>query len=135
MARVLSDSMSIGGIEGAGFIWDHWKRKMTLTITNTKGTFRMSEQLEQFLGYGGSRSYRVGSHIADHTFDLNSNLRLLYLYSDIVSYSLVGDTKAPLIRACYAEGEFGDMIQTTFTHPHRSTVPYKFRDYRNKYKQ
>ena len=118
MARVLSDSMSIEGIEGAGFIYDTWKRKMALAITNNKATFNMSTDLEEFLGYGGTRSYRRGNHIADHTFDLNSNLRLLYLYSDIVSYSLVGDTKAPLVRVCYVQGEFGDMIQTTFTHPH-----------------
>jgi hypothetical protein len=118
MARVLSDSMSIGDINGAAFIWDPWKRKMVMTITNTRGSFRMSEALAEFLGYDGTQSYIVGNHIAERTFDLNRNLRLLYLYSDIVSYSLVGDTKAPLIRACFTEGEFGEMIQTTFTHPH-----------------
>jgi hypothetical protein len=62
--------------------------------------------------------YGFGEHVADRTFDLHSNLPMLYLYSDIVSYSFVGDTQAPLLRVVDAQGAYGQMVQMTFTHPH-----------------
>jgi len=41
----------------------------------------------------------------------------MYIYSDIVSYSLVGDTKTPLLRVCNIGGKHGDEIRVTFTNP------------------
>jgi len=35
-----------------------------------------------------------------------------------VSYSLVGDTKVPLLRVVDTQGTYGQMVSATFTHPH-----------------
>ena len=56
--------------------------------------------------------------MATHTFDLKNSILFLYVYSDIVSYSVVGDTKVPLLRVCDTEGEYGHMVKALFTHPY-----------------
>jgi hypothetical protein len=115
MAQVLSDWIEIPSIV---FLWNQWERKMKFVITNNDGVFRMSSALADLLGYDGTRGYGRGEYHADRTFDLNSNFRMLYLYTDIVSYSFVGDTQVPLLRVVNAQGIYGEMVQMTFTHPH-----------------
>ena len=59
----------------------------------------MSKALADMLGFNSEGPYSsVGIHHADHVIDLDNNLRMLYVYSDIASFSLVGDTKVPLLR-------------------------------------
>jgi len=41
----------------------------------------------------------------------------MYIHSNIVSYSLVGDTKTPLLRVCNISGKHGDEIRVTYTNP------------------
>ena len=60
----------------------------------------------------------AGKYYSAPGFDLNENLRLLYIYCDIASYTTVGDIKAPLLRVCDAEGQFGQTVRLIFTHPH-----------------
>jgi len=56
------------------------------------------------------------------TFVLNAGLHLMYIYSDIVSYSLVRDTKTPLLRVCNISGRHGDETRVTFTNPQYISV-------------
>ena len=116
LAIVLIDWISITGIL---FKWDPWERKMELVITNkVEGKFSMSEDLAAYLGFDNPGPYGSGSYLADHAFDLRGNVRMFYVYSDIVSYSPVGEKRVPLLRVCETQGVFGKMISTTFTHPH-----------------
>ena len=57
-------------------------------------------------------------HAASKRFDLNEGLRFMYVYCDIVSHTLVGDTRAPLLRVCPLRGNYGDVIHETFTDIH-----------------
>jgi hypothetical protein len=115
MVRVLSDWVELSFI---AFTWNQWTRKIQLVITKDNGVFYLSTALADLLGFDVTRGYGMGSFTADRTFDMHRNLRMLYLYSDIVSYSFVGDTRAPLLRVCDVQGSYGQMIQTTFTHPY-----------------
>jgi hypothetical protein len=115
MARVLSEWIELPFIE---LIWNQWTRKMKLAISADYGVFYFSPALADLLGFDSVRGYGIGDFVADRTFDMNRNLRMLYLYSDIVSYSFVGDTQAPLLRVCDTQGVYGQMVQTTFTHPY-----------------
>ena len=102
---VLIDWISITGIF---FKWDPWERKIELVIANNvKGTFSMSDDLAAYLGFDHAGPYKNGTYSADRAFDLRSNSRMFYVYSDIASYSLVGDTKVPLLRVCETQCVFG----------------------------
>jgi len=102
---------------GIHFRWNPWLRKVQLVIADKEGSVFMSDDLVSLFGFENNGPFKSGKHFATHTFDLYSNMRMLYIYSDIASYSLVGDTKAPLLRVCDTDGEYGQMVQKIFTHP------------------
>ena len=94
-------------------------KKIKLVITKKEGNFFMSRALADMLGFNSEGPYSsVGIHHADHVIDLDNNLRMLYVYSDIASFSLVGDTRVPLLRVVDTQGTYGQMVSATFTHPH-----------------
>jgi hypothetical protein len=100
------------------FFWNPWRRRVKLIITKDEGHFFMSEGFKSLFGFEHIGPYKKGSHYATNAFDLNGSLRMLYVYCDIASFTLVGDTKVPLLRVCDTEGKYGQTIQRTFTHPH-----------------
>jgi len=100
------------------FRWNPWERKVRLFINSNVGVFSMSDAFKDLFGFEENGPYTKGEHVATYTFDLNSSLRMIFIYSDIASYSLVGDSRVPLLRVCDTDGEYGQMIQKTFTHPH-----------------
>jgi hypothetical protein len=59
-----------------------------------------------------------GKYYSTPGLDMQSHLRLMYVYCDIASYTFVGDVKAPLLRVCDTEGEYGQNVRMIFTHPH-----------------
>jgi hypothetical protein len=56
--------------------------------------------------------------IATDVFELNRSLNFIYVYCDVASYLIVGDTKVSFLRVCSINGKHGELICTTFTHPH-----------------
>jgi hypothetical protein len=52
---------------------------------------------------------RVGSK----PFDVNRGLNLMYLYCDVASHGIVGDTKTPLLRVFNPVGGHGDLVRLT----------------------
>jgi hypothetical protein len=116
MVRVLTESIGLSNIM---FAWEPWVRKIKLNISSNAGVFHMSKALATMLGFDKEGPYtESGKYYADRTFDMHANLRMMYIYSDIASYSLVGDTKVPLLRVIDSQGAYGQMVSTTFTHPH-----------------
>lgn len=66
--------------------------------------FVMSPQLARRLGYEDdidptplTANQRLR---AKNSFELNMGKNIMYIYSDVISHSLVGDVSAPLLRAC-----------------------------------
>jgi hypothetical protein len=100
------------------FFWNPWQRRVKLVITQDEGRFYMSEGFRKLFGFESQGPYKKGPHYANRTFDMNGGLRMLYVYCDIASFTLVGDTKVPLLRVCDTDGKYGLTVQKTFTHPH-----------------
>ena len=105
-------------VDGLAFSWDPTKRKVVLKIKYTHDALYFSEAFKTFFGFDTVGPYIKGTYMATHTFDLKNSILFLYVYSDIVSYSVVGDTKVPLLRVCDTEGEYGHMVKALFTHPY-----------------
>lgn len=49
--------------------------------------------------------------------DMNGGMFSLYVYTDIVTSQIVGDTKVPLLRIVKIDGEDGDFISKTYEKP------------------
>lgn len=66
--------------------------------------FAMSPKLSRRLGYEDQiepTSLSVNQRLrAKNSFELNMGKTIMYIYSDVISHSLVGDVSAPLLRAC-----------------------------------
>ena len=125
--NVLNDWISGAEIFGCIFNFDHWERKIRLLFLNKNGSVFLSSGLASMLGFDSMGPYKAqmgGKGLeavkfkADHAFDLHAGMRLIYIYTDIVCHSAVGDVKAPLLRACTTTGVYGEMISATFTDPH-----------------
>lgn len=88
--------------------------------------FELSEQFSKRFGFDkkvlisldDSQTVR-----ADHKFDLYMGKNLMYIYSDVVSYSLVGDVSVPLLRACnLPEPSTNNTIHLSFPDVHYKPV-------------
>jgi hypothetical protein len=104
------------------------------SITNkfsveTKGTHNalfMSSELQKILGIViGTTPIGNQVVIATDVFELNRSLNFIYVYCDVASYSVVGDTKAPLLPVCSINCKHVELIRTIFTHPHYVPVARK----------
>jgi hypothetical protein len=56
--------------------------------------------------------------MADRAFDANRGLNLMYVYCDVASHTVVGDTKTPLLRVRNVTGKHGDVDRHTYDQPH-----------------
>lgn len=65
-----------------------------------------------------SPGIRQNTGIAPHPPDMRAGLSIFYVYCDIVEHSVVGNKLAPLLRAVAVQGQFGDIIDNIFVHPH-----------------
>ena len=107
-----------------GLEYDEVTRKISLLTVQPSGMI-MSDALQNYLGFLQKGPYERGIYEAENTFDLNAGVHLMYIYSDIASFSLVGDTQTPLLRVCSTSGTNGDKRRVTFTNPQYMPVAYR----------
>lgn len=55
---------------------------------------------------------------APYTVDMNVSLHSLFVYSDIVEKTIVGDSNSPLLRIVSVKGMDGETIDVVFSQPH-----------------
>ncbi len=96
--------------------------RFSLSVQSTgRHIFVMSEELQRYLGFD-LKSIAVGkqslSVIADEAFDANCGLNLMYVYCDVASHTIVGDTKTPLLRVCNVTGKHGEFVRLAYAQPH-----------------
>lgn len=97
--------------------------RFTLTFRSTGShTFKMSEDLQKYMGLELPEDKNTFSVTAKTDFDVNRTLNLMYVYCDVASHSIVGDTKAPLLRVCNVVGKHREFVRHTYTQPHYVTV-------------
>lgn len=112
------------------FVYDEKTAKIILRVYSKLGIdgIAISPEFKRFLGFDGDwATTRETNRIADRAFELNSGLTLMYVYCDIAAYTIVGDTKAPLLRVCNVSGKHGDIVRITYDHPHY--IPLARRDF------
>ena len=88
--------------------------------------FELSEQFSKRLGFDEKVSISLdnpNTMRAKHKFDLHMGKNLMYIYSDVVSFSLVGDVSVPLLRACsLPEPSTNNTIHLSFPDIHYKPV-------------
>lgn len=126
MIDYLNESMRAIGVRDATFVYSQLTRKVSI-ITTEDNTIRLNDALRDYLGFAKKYNFYIGETESVTKFDLNAGMHLMYIYSDIVSYSFVGDTKTPLLRVCNTSGGKGDETCVSFTNP--QYVPVAHRDF------
>lgn len=86
--------------------------------------FLFSTELGQMLGidsgYDTLEDHIHGKHYkARQPYDLTGGINNLYIYSDVVDYTTVGDVKAQLLRSVRipTDSKFGEQVDITYDNP------------------
>jgi hypothetical protein len=126
VARAFAD---IPGI-AAKIHFDKRLDRIRMQIRNSpETTVILSADLLKFMGFPRRMIVlkeldRVGSK----PFDVNRGLNLMYVYCDVASHGIVGDTKTPLLRV-FNPGRYGDLIRLTYDRPHYVSIGRREFDY------
>ena len=124
LVKRLNEILQSRRVIGATFDYNEFTRKVGVSLAH-ENTLGMNDTLQDFLGFNQSDLYRGGHVTSTKTLDLNAGMHLLYIYSDIVSHSLVGDTKVPLLRVCNTSGGEGGETRVAFTNPQYFQVAHR----------
>lgn len=89
---------------------------------NAVKTLHMPASLLYMLGYDLKTYKTTYPGTAPHPPDIRMGLSTLFIYCDLVEHCVVGDKLAPLLRAVATEGQFGDIVDRVFDHPHYMPV-------------
>ena len=100
------------------FIFNNSSNKFSIETSN-RGWLIISNELMKHLGFLKGWPVNPGLKMtATSMFTMNRGMNLIYIYSDVASYSIVGDIETPLLRVCNTSGRDSEMVRTIFTHPH-----------------
>lgn len=99
--------------------YDSVKQLISMECRNEiNHVIHISDEFQKYFGFDIHGPYSDGLYTAKRKFDMNAGLGLMYIYSDIASYSAVGDVQAPLMRVCNSEGSHNEVVRVCYTHPH-----------------
>jgi hypothetical protein len=103
--------------------------RIRMQIQNSdKNMVILSWELMEFLGfYQKLITTKEADLLASAAFDANRGLNLVYIYCDVASHVIVGDTKTPLLRVCNVTGRHGQVVRHTYERPHY--VPVSRREF------
>jgi hypothetical protein len=103
--------------------------RIRMQIQNSdKNMVILSWKLMEFLGfYQKLITTKEADLLASAAFDANRGLNLVYIYCDVASHMIVGDTKSPLLRVCNVTGRHGQVVRHTYEQPHY--VPVSRREF------
>jgi hypothetical protein len=88
----------------------------------------LSWELMEFLGFTEKViAKKEADLVGSNAFDVNRGRKLLYVYCDVASQSVVGDDRASLLRVCNVSGKHGGVVHVTYEQPHY--VPVGRRDF------
>jgi len=101
-----------------------WKTTNTGDPQRTILEFMLSPKLQLRLGITDDFTCvnASGSYTADEKFILNEDLNLMFVYCDVASHTVVGDTTAPLLRVINLNSETCEMNRLSFPDIHYKPV-------------
>lgn len=100
-------------------------REVSIVSLNEREAMPAYTFIEASSYSSGNRNKRtpdIKEFNGDGALDLNSGLYSIFIYTNIIEPVLIGDSYAPLLRTVFIEGNYGDLIQKIFTHPHYITI-------------
>lgn len=105
--------------------------QMSFSLINRRVNIKLKEGCElllsQHLAYIlGFKSTTVNSNsTAQYPPDMRGGIDSLYVYCDLVSPQIVGDSMQPLLRILPVGGHYGDVVHRVFVAPHYMDVLQK----------
>jgi len=115
--KFVVDENQFGEFEVIKLKFDYIKKKMTLEInTHYVHALMLSKHLAYVLGF--KEQVLTKDHVAEHAMDLRGGTDALYVYCNVVTNQVVGNTRVPLLRICPIQGIHGNIIEKTFYSPH-----------------
>ena len=103
---------SINGGDKVKIEFDDISHKVTFTIVD-EAILKLSNSLAKILGFE-QEEFDAGVYIAPWVCDVTQGFHSLYIYSNIVEPSMVGDALVPLLRIVPIEGSSGKMVSHTY---------------------
>ena len=98
---------------GVSFVFSNDTQLFKLIINNSDvKQIVINPDLAYFLGF--NKNYIDRTTEALHRIDFFNQQSLIYIYSDVVTTSIVGNTRASLLQCCPVTGTFGEMIRHPF---------------------
>lgn len=102
------------------FQFDEILSRVTISLESPAMDIQLSRGLTYMLGYDVDTFEDISDDpgIAPHPPDMRAGVVSLYVYTDLVEHTIVGDTVAPLLRAVAVQSNFGDIVDKSFQIPH-----------------
>jgi len=97
--------------------YDESTKRITFNVPE-KHAINFSKPLTHMLGYRQDRVVLQLCETAPFQTDLDGYYHDLYIYSDVITYQLVGDVSTPLLRVVATEGVEGVTIRKSFENIH-----------------
>ncbi|GFY32025.1 uncharacterized protein F54H12.2 [Trichonephila clavipes] len=93
------------------------KATKRVKINAVQGSSLHLENLGELLGFKRN-AIIIGNMKSEFVADARSNFSVFYVYSDLISPQIVGDTQAPLLRIVRTKGKDGETISQYYDRPH-----------------
>lgn len=102
------------------FVFDNVLNRVSIDLVLPAIDIQLSKALTYMLGYDGETFEDISDApgLAPHPPDMRAGVVSLYVYSDLVEHTIVGNTVAPLLRAVAIQSNFGDIVDKVFQIPH-----------------
>lgn len=98
------------------FTLNYNKATKRVKINAVQGSSLHLENLGELLGFKRDTIIR-GSMKSEFVADVWSNFAFFYVYTDLISPQIVGDTQAPLLRIVRVKGQDGETISQYYDRP------------------
>lgn len=103
------------------FTVDKTSNKVTISLHGKEGIV-FDKYFAELLGFGDNitlinRGFGEVSYEATRPVDLNPTLHAMYIYSNIVQDTLVGNVYCPLLRIVHVTGKYHAHVDKTFINP------------------
>jgi hypothetical protein len=97
-------------------IYNEKTNKLKCVFNHDGYELALSRSLAEVLAMP-NRDWSQMMMVSEQGIDVNRDCNQLFVYSDIVQDSIVGDVKAPLLRSVIARGRYGESVRDIFVKP------------------
>ena len=119
-ASLVDSGVSTGNIDVS------YETRVGKVLVRVGGGYKLAltGRMSILLGFGGKDVIIDSTTTSPHVADLEP-ITTIYVYCDIVTPQIVGDTSAPLLRSIPVKGKSGDLITETYTNIQYTPVQTK----------